>query len=33
MDQLGELKGIGGLGALGGVGKGAKIKTKKGGAE
>jgi hypothetical protein len=30
MDQLGELKGIGGLGALGGIQKGVKIKTKKG---
>ena len=30
MDQLGELKGIGGLGALGGIEKGVKIKAKKG---
>jgi hypothetical protein len=30
MDQLGELKGIGGLGALGGIQKGVKTKTRKG---
>jgi hypothetical protein len=30
MDQLGELKGIGGLGALGGIEKGVKTKTRKG---
>jgi hypothetical protein len=30
MDQLGELKGMGGLGALGGIQKGVKTKTRKG---